>query len=228
MSQVAFTSVSQWIYNKAVIAPITSKKKNYLVLNGVNIDKFKYRNSVDKIANHKFNGKKILLHVTANFSSSINDLKGGFYIFELAKRLMGTDFVIMIIGNNNDEGFLDNMISIGKIYDSELLSEYYSMAELTLLTSSRETFSMPTIESLCCGTPVLGFNAGGPESIAIKEYSEFVQYGNLEKLIERIIFWTKIENKVDKSLISKSAHSIYSRDLMTKNYMKVYRDLTCK
>ena len=38
---------------------------------------------------------------------------------------------------------------------------------------------MVTAESLCCGTPVVGFKAGAPEQIAIKEFSEFVEYGDL-------------------------------------------------
>ncbi len=34
---------------------------------------------------------------------------------------------------------------------------------------------MVTAESLCCGTPVVGFTAGGPESIAIDAFSNFVE-----------------------------------------------------
>jgi glycosyltransferase involved in cell wall biosynthesis len=35
---------------------------------------------------------------------------------------------------------------------------------------------MIVAESLCCGTPVVGFKAGGPESIAIDDYCVFVQF----------------------------------------------------
>lgn len=224
MNNVVFTSVSTWLYNKAVIAPITANKKNYLVLNGINTNIFKFKENNKLKPYYNIQDKKILLHVTANFSNNKSDIKGGFYIFELAKRLIGTNFVIMIIGNNNNDGFLDNMISVGKIHDPESLAEYYSIADLTLLTSRRETFSMPTIESLSCGTPVLGFYAGGPESIAIKEYSEFIRYGDIESMIERILHWTKDDNKIDKNVISQHAHSIYSREIMTKNYLKIYQD----
>ena len=43
---------------------------------------------------------------------------------------------------------------------------------------------MIVAESLCCGTPVVGFKAGAPEQITIKEYSEFSEFGNIEILKE--------------------------------------------
>lgn len=76
---------------------------------------------------------------------------------------------------------------LGKITDQELLAKYYSMADVTLLTSKKETFSMVTAESLCCGTPVVGFKAGAPEQIAIKEFSEFVEYGDLNSLYNKML-----------------------------------------
>lgn len=46
---------------------------------------------------------------------------------------------------------------------------------------------MVTAESLCCGTPVVGFKAGAPEQIAIKEFSEFVEYGDLNSLYNKML-----------------------------------------
>jgi len=224
MNNVTFTSVSPWLYNRAIIAPITANKQHFVVLNGVNTDNFTYRKGNELISFHKLLGKKILLHVTANFSNDLNDLKGGHYIYEIAKRVQSYNMVIIVIGNNSNKDFLENMISIGKVYDSELLAKYYSIADITLITSKRETFSMPTIESLSCGTPVIGFKAGGPESIALKEYSEFVEYGNVDMLIKKILFWTNDDNKIDKNTISQKAHLAYSSEVMTKNYIKIYQN----
>ena len=55
------------------------------------------------------------------------------------------------------------------------------MANLTILTSQFETFSMVCAESLCSGTPVVGFKAGAPEQISIQQYSEFVEYGKIDE-----------------------------------------------
>lgn len=80
---------------------------------------------------------------------------------------------------------------------------------------------MPVAESLCCGTPVVGFEAGGPESIAIKDYSYFVEYENIEKLKEAISIF--LNKKFDKEAISKKAKSIYSHKVMTENYINLYK-----
>ena len=115
------------------------------------------------------------------------------------------------------------MIMLGKITDQNELAEYYSLANVTVLTSKRETFSMVTAESLCCGTPVIGFKAGGPEYIAIPEYSEFVEHSNVELLYNTILKW--ISNPVDKVAISEKAREKYSKETMCKNYIKIYNEL---
>jgi glycosyltransferase involved in cell wall biosynthesis len=97
------------------------------------------------------------------------------------------------------------------------------MADVTLLTSKKETFSMPVAESLCCGTPLVGFYAGGPESIAIEEYCEFVDYGNVDLLCEKL---TQAMNKTfDKKKIAERAKAKYSAQTMAEEYTKVYKEI---
>lgn len=55
-----------------------------------------------------------------------------------------------------------------KIYrpSKERLRELYQSSKCTLLLSKRETFSMVVLESLACGTSVIGFKNGGTDSWA--------------------------------------------------------------
>ena len=89
---------------------------------------------------------------------------------------------------------------------------------MTLLTSEREVFSMVCAESLCCGTPVIGFKAGGPESIAIPEYSTFVKYGDVDTLYQKILQYLNNE-KISISI--ERAHKFYSRETMNDKYFKL-------
>ena len=86
------------------------------------------------------------------------------------------EYNFLIIGDAQQKSsYPENMIFTGRIQDQHLLGELYSLADVCLLTSVKETFSMVTVESLCCGTPVVGFQAGGPENIALPAYSTFVE-----------------------------------------------------
>ena len=117
----------------------------------------------------------------------------------------------------------DNVQIWGRASNQDELAHLYSEADITMLLSRRETFSMVTAESLCCGTPVVGFRAGGPESIAIKEFSSFVEYGNVPELIEAIKSFSKLS--FDHNEIERIAASMFNSQAMALEYFKQYECL---
>ena len=136
---------------------------------------------------------------------------------------MMPDVKFVVAGNADDNiNAPGNVILLGKITDQTRLAELYSMADMTLLTSRKETFSMVTAETLCCGTPVVGFKAGAPEIIALEDYSEFVEHGNIDMLYSAAK--RMLERNTDGAQIAEQA-KIYSKETMTKNYMEIYREL---
>ena len=80
---------------------------------------------------------------------------------------------------------------------------------------------MTCAESLCCGTPVAGFFAGGPESIALLEYCTFVKYGDVTSLYKSIQYMLK--QNIDRSSISQKAKAIYSKERMAQDYINIYK-----
>ena len=78
-------------------------------------------------------------------------------------------------------------------------------------------------ESLCCGTPVVGFLAGGPESIALKEYSTFVAYGDeigLEKAVTQQLQLGKSPER-----LAEKAAGAYRKESMIQKYFEIYKRL---
>lgn len=53
-----------------------------------------------------------------------------------------------------------------------------------MLFSLRETYSMTCAEALCCGTPVVGFKCGAPETVFMGVESRFVEYGDLFRIVD--------------------------------------------
>lgn len=213
-------SVSPWLMERAKQSPILKDKNHITILNGVNTNIFKHYDTDELKKKMGLENQKIIFHATAMFSDDINHIKGGYYVLELAKMLKDENVQILVAGRyKTNIKVPSNITLLGKVQEQELLAKYYSMADMTLLTSQKETFSMVTAESLCCGTPVIGFKAGAPEQIAIKEYSSFVEYGDtmeLYKVIKENLNITKGKN------ISNVAIKEYSEDKMIDEYLKIY------
>lgn len=219
---IIITSVSAWLMNRAKQSPILSDLEHCVVLNGLNTDVFRYYKHEEEREKYKKGHKGIIFHATPFLSSNPNHIKGGYYVIELAK--MMPEYHFLIAGNYDSSiDVPPNVTLLGRLADQETLAKFYSMSDVTVLTSKKETFSMVTAESLCCGTPVVGFKAGAPETISIMEYSKFVEYGNMKALKESLQYILAVE--WNKQIISVKAKYCYDSKVMTDGYVKVYSKL---
>lgn len=216
-------SVSPWLMERAKISSILKKFKHYTIFNGLDCEIFKFRN-IDKLKKeYNLTNEKIIFHVTPKFDNSLENIKGGYYVLKLAEELRNERIKIFVAGSYDKSIEVpNNIVLLGQITEQKQLAKFYSLADVTILTSKRETFSMVVAESLCCGTPVVGFKAGAPEQITLKEYSEFSEFGNIKKLKENILKW--LDKKVDRPKISEEALFKYSKDKMANQYIKVYEE----
>lgn len=225
-SMLVFTAVSPWLLKQAELSPIISGIRKMVVQNGVDTNVFNYEKQSQAWRNLLGirSEVKIILYVTAFFYPNLNDLKGGRYIIELSRLIEGEPIIILVAANHGEVDALpENVRYIGSVKSQQELAELYREADITILTSKNETFSMPVAESLCCGTPVVGFEAGGPESICLPEYCTFVEYGNVEALNHAIK--DTLEKKNSKKEISENAIAKYSRKRMVNDYIDVYKEL---
>lgn len=194
-------------------------------MNGVDTSVFhNVKDAMDTLQNKFLIGyKDFVLHVTAFFSTDEKSLKGGRYIVQLARMMPEQQFVVVASEVLETDNLPSNILLWGRANGQKELAALYSAAKATVIVSERETFSMVTAESLCCGTPVVGFKAGGPESIALTEYAKFVEYGKVELLYQSLqIFLT---NEWNKEVIADESRNRYAREVMTKGYINVYKQL---
>lgn len=218
------TSVSPWLMERTKLSPILNDKKHEVVLNGVNTDVFHFYDTAELRSQMGLNGVKVIFHATPSFDDNINNIKGGYYVLKLAEKMLDENVKFVVAGDYPDGLKVpSNVILLGKVSDQELLAKYYSMADVTLLTSKKETFSMVTAESLCCGTPVVGFKAGAPEQISIPEYSSFVDFGNIDLLREEVKKKILSNILIDKLILE--ANKKYSKNKMVVDYVGVYNEL---
>lgn len=219
-------SVSPWVMERATQSPILREKDHEVILNGLDTDIF-YPHVTPKLREQFQNGQKaIIFHASPMFRDRDGDIKGGAYVIELARRLRDRATVI-VAGKHELSGPVpENLVLLGEIRDQDLLAQYYTLADCTVLTSKRETFSMVCAESLCCGTPVLGFCAGAPERISLPAYSHFVPQGDMDALEQTVGRFLE-EKLPERAKIAREAQKCYDKRHMIEQYEELYRRMKC-
>ena len=173
------TCVSPWLAKRYSKSPLYSRFKVCSVLNP--IDNIFFSNPS---VNHYSNKTNNILYVTSNI---YDQDKSAHFIEPVAEKMPDCNFYILSSRNVNYETKCKNIQFIfGGNLKKEDLRDYYGFADASLIFSQRETYSMTVAESLACGTPVVGFKCGGPDSIGFSKSAIFVDYGNVDEMVKRI------------------------------------------
>lgn len=217
-------SVSPWLMGLAQSSPILGGFCHTVVENGLDTAVFHPYQTAELKKELGLKNEKIIFHATAEFSQSPAHLKGGYYILKLAEQLREKNVKILVAGNCAENVTVPkNVQLLGKVSNQTRLAQLYSLADVTVITSKKETFSMICAESLCCGTPVVGFLAGGPESIALKKYCTFVAYGDeigLEKAVTQ-----QLQLGKNPERLAEKAAGAYRKESMLQKYFEIYKRL---
>ncbi|MBE6757169.1 MAG: glycosyltransferase [Ruminococcaceae bacterium] len=220
-AELTVVGVSAWLTARAARSPIFQGARFASVGNGVNTAVFMPQDTAAIAARLALRAdEKMVLYVTPSFA---RPLKGGGEMLEMARRLPQHRFVI--VGFDGDATALPaNVTPIAHTQDATEMAAFYTLADVTLLTSVRETFSMVTAESLCCGTPVVGYEAGAPETIALPDYSTFVPQGDRDAL--EAALRTALSTAYDSDTMVAEAQKTYATAAMTAAYLALYTDHT--
>lgn len=219
---ITVVGVSEWLTERAKRSAVFdgSMASFETIHNGVDTNVFTvYDVSSERKQYFREGTDKLIIHVTPDFS---NPNKGGNYILNIARKMSTCTFII--IGPNVPNDCPSNVYAIGPVYNESELAKLYNIADATILTSKRETFSLVCAESLCCGTPVVGFKSGGPESIFTLDYASFCDYDDVSGLEE--LLNSALCRPLDRTYLSKVAHSRYSETVMFNKYLHLYKRIT--
>ena len=214
---------SKWLADRMRQSMIGSKPMS-VVHNGLDIATFCRCDTTELRASLGLTNEYIVLSVGSDL---LSEFKGGRWVLELARRNPNAEIVFLMVGvETMPKNIPSNVRMIPRIYDQSLLAQYYSLADVLLLTSTKETFSMVSAESLACGTPVIGFDSGAPKEVALPGYGEFVPYSDLESL-ESLLFRVKADEIPLKSSseCEQFARDRYSKDSMVNAYVSIYQQL---
>ena len=143
----------------------------------------------------------------------------------ISKRLPN-DTIIILIGADKKVGKMmtENMLPVKRTQTQQELIEYYSNADVVLNISYAETFGLPTIEGMACGTPAIVYdNTAIPETVT-PETGIVVKTGDIDALLEAIKEVRRNGREYYSAACKKRAMR-YDKDLRFKEYIELYDNL---
>jgi len=163
-------SPSQWMTEQAKQSYF-HKYECITIPNGIDTQGIFYpRNRAECRQKYGFTQEeKLVLGIAVGYR---DERKGARYILKLAEHLSAEAKIILIGWNEEDNPMLEgltNVITMPNTSDASMLAEYYSLADVFVIPSLAENYATTVLESMACGTPAVGFDAGGtPELLKEK------------------------------------------------------------
>lgn len=136
--------------------------------------------------------------------------------------------LLIITMGKEDESLYDLKIPVhnfGSLSDMDKIAKIYAAADIFVLPSLEDNLPNTMLESMACGTPVIGFNTGGiPDAVIHNETGLIVEWGNVQKLSEAIK--SLLVDKERRAEFSKNTIGIkekYSPKRQVSSYVKIYQ-----
>ena len=157
---------SRWLAEK-VKGSYLGKFRIQVIPNGIDTEIFKPK---DKSEIRQKLGigldQRVILIVAANLKE---ERKGTKYFFEALRFIKFKKCIILTIGGKTNNKMIKIPIKLeqlGYMSEQSAISDVYNAADVFCISSLEDNFPSTVLESMACGTPVVGFKVGGiPEQV---------------------------------------------------------------
>jgi len=159
-------------------------------------------------------------------AQSVQNHNKGFDLLGDALSSLGSESVTLLsIGGTAPD--LNTKLShrhLGTIESNLLLSIFYSLANLFVVSSRQEAFGQTALESMACGTPVVGFDTGGiPDMVRPGETGWLAEVGNVRALREAIE--QALSDDARRERIGQRCREVVEEEYTLEVQARRYRDL---
>lgn len=209
----------EFVVNKAKTSPLMEGKRLEIVDEAIDViinkpkDSFELRRALD------IGEDKIVIGCVAPYSPKY-ERKGVKYLVEAARQMENDDrFVFVQVGYAMDDktALPKNYIPIGYVKNQDLLTMYYSLADLFVFPSVEDTMPNACLEALACGSPLLCFNTSGMPFIGDETVMTLVEPKNVGQMVEVI----KATKKKNSNVINTCRNYALNRYDNQKYYEKL-------
>ena len=228
-TEINLVTPSEWL-GKLVSQSVLKDRPLRVINNGIDTELFKPR---DKSKLRQKLGipvnKKVILFLA---SGGTDDPRKGWQFAEaVVKKFSQNDKVLFLsVGGSKEDRPGSGLWFIPGTRDRTKIAEIFSLSDIFLFPSLAENFPLTVLESMACGTPVVGFDAGG-----VKEEIEHLKTGYVAKRkdaedlyqgVEHVLNLKKHDlDKMRQQCIKRVAEN-FTTEKMTDQYLSLYQSLS--
>ena len=227
-SNINIVAPSKWLCQAAKNSTVFKALDVHCIPYGINSEIFQPRdqNYSRNILNIP-KDKTVFLFVADSID---NHRKGYAYLKKALKMMQNDDVVLCAVGSKNSglDSF-KNIIELGNINDELLMSIAYSAADVFVIPSLMDNLPNTVLESLMCGTPVIGFPVGGITDMIKNEQNGLLAKSiSSQSLLECLEQFLKIKSSFNNAEISLAAKEKYDLSIQANAYIKLYSEILKK
>lgn len=224
-SKLHIITPSAWLANIAIKQEVFSKCQVTAVANGLDTSIFKTYNK--EFARKVFNlpaNKKIALFVADSLS---NKRKGFDLLLGALQEFEDKDDILLVaIGSVPATNKQENIIYLGSICDERLMALAYAAVDVFILPSREDNLPNTMIESLSCGTPIIGFPVGGIKETIQNGFNGYLcSELTIDSLRESIGKFFVNMSLFNSDEISEDAHNKFDNKKQSAKYIEIYKNL---
>jgi glycosyltransferase involved in cell wall biosynthesis len=163
---------------------------------------------------------------------------------QIENQRKGLQYLIKAFESLSDLGILDNnqlklycigkfdsienyryLNVLGEINDDRVMAIAYNASDVFVIPSLEEALGQVMVESLMCGTPVIGFPTGGIVENLNSLNGIICDDISVDSLVKSIIHFLEIRNKFDRLTISSTAMLKFDNDRQVDKYVSLYNGM---
>lgn len=219
IKDLTIVGVSDWVTNEAKKSFLKDNAQRILrIYNWIDLDVFYPRDTADLKNKHSLSENDFVILGIAQIWS---ENKGLSLFLEMARTFPQTK-VIMV--GTLDATLPDNIIHVDAIDNTDLMAQYYSLADVLVNFSQQETFGKVAAEALACGTPVIANNnTAQPEVVGdcgyvISNNSKEECFASIRKIMEQG------KNSYSKKCVER-ARALFAKDDRLNDYLNLFKQI---
>ena len=229
ISNLTVIGLSKWMESQAKESSLFFNKNVINLPNGIDINVFKpHSKDLSRDLWNLPKDKKLILF--GAMDSTSDPRKGYKELLDALSNLNINNLEFIVFGNSNpseSENFGSKTHYLGNLKDDISLVTLYNSVDVMIVPSLQENLSNVIMESLSCGTPVVGFDIGGNSDMIEHKKNGYLakplDSSDLARGIEWVLNCENYDNLLNYS--RKKNLNEFDDSLVSEKYIELYKNI---